>query len=81
MKRTLVKLEELEVDGQRCALAYYEEATRRGAVRFSCEVRLGPGDQIIVDDDSLPALQSRVRRLVPAMMHSRVLAAPPGTAA
>jgi hypothetical protein len=32
-------------------------------------------DRIIIDDDSMPSLESRVERLAPATVYSRLLAA------
>jgi hypothetical protein len=43
--------------------------------RFSCEVELGAADRIILDDDSMGSLESRVARLVPATIYSRRLVA------
>jgi len=71
----LVKTSQIEVDGRSYALRYYEQRTGRGARRFSCEVLLGASDRIIIDDDSMPSLESRVERLAPATVYSRVLAA------
>jgi len=47
----------------------------RGARRYSAEIRLGPEDQIILDDDSVPYLETLAALLVPATIYSRVLAA------
>jgi hypothetical protein len=38
-------------------------------------------DRIILDDDSMTSLESKVARLVPAMVYSRLLAARPSVAA
>ena len=81
MFRKLVKTAEIDIDGQDYALRYYEQKTARGARRFSCEVLLGAGDRIIVDDDSMMSLESKVARLVPATVYSRLLAAKPSVAA
>ena len=64
MVQTLVKTDRLEIDGGSCDLRYYERRTLRGGCRYSCEVRLGAIDQIIIDGDSLLGVESRVRRLV-----------------
>ena len=65
-------------------------ATRRGtssrrqlaaAGRFSCEVTIEAGDRIIVDDDSMTSLESKVERLAPATVYSRLLAGRPSVAA
>lgn len=75
MFRKLVKTEEIEVDGQVYAVRYFEAKTLRGARRYSSEIVLGPADRIILDDDSMTTLASRVARLVPATVYSRTLAA------
>ena len=71
----LVKTRQIEVDGRSYPLRYYEQRTGRGARRYSCEVLLGAADRIIIDDDSMPGLESRVERLAPATVYSRLLAA------
>jgi hypothetical protein len=81
MFRKLVKTAEIEVDGQNYALRYYELKTVRGTRRYSCEVLLDAADRIIVDDDSMSSLESKVTRLAPATVYSRVLAAKPSVAA
>ena len=75
MDRKLVKAIEIEVDGIGYPLRFYELRTARGARRFSCEVMLDAADRIILDDDSMPSLESKVERLAPATVYSRVLAA------
>ena len=77
MFRKLVKTGELEIDGRSYVVRYFEQRTARGAKRYSCEVLLAVSDRIIVDDDSLPSLESKVARLVPATIYSRLLAARP----
>jgi hypothetical protein len=47
----------------------------RGAPRYSGEVLLGTRDRIILDDDSMTSLESRLERLVPATVYSRLVAA------
>ena len=75
MFRKLVKTAEVEVEERRYNVRYYELKTIRGLRRFSSEVLLGPGDRIILDDDSMSSLESKVLRLVPATVYSRELAA------
>jgi hypothetical protein len=75
MFRNPVKTTEIEVNGRSYALLYFEQQTARGASRYSCEVLLEAGDRIILDDDSMPSLEWKVTRLVPATVYSRVLAA------
>ncbi len=70
----LVKVGEIEVDGRSYPVSYYERRTMRGAPRYSCEVLLGAADTIILDDDTMAGLESRVERLVPATIYSREVA-------
>jgi hypothetical protein len=81
MFRKLVKTSEIEIDGRSYMLRYYEQRTARGAWRFSCEVLLGASDRIILDDDSLTSLESKVARLAPATVYSRMLTGHPVVAA
>jgi hypothetical protein len=81
MFRKLVKASEIDVDGIVCILKFYELRTLRGARRFSCEVLIGPADHIILDDDSITSLESKVVRLAPATVYSRLLAQRPSVAA
>jgi hypothetical protein len=75
MFRKLVNATEIEIDGTAYAVRYYELTTLRGGRRCSCEVLLGAADRIILDDDSMSSLESRVARLAPATVYSRLLAA------
>ena len=75
MFRTLVKTDAIAVDAQTVAVRYFELRTVRGARRYSAEIVLGPTDRIILDDDSVPNLEARAMRLVPATLLSRLLAA------
>lgn len=75
MLRKLVKTAEIEVDDRTYCVRYFELKTVRGMRRFSSEVLLGAGDRIILDDDSMISLESKVLRLVPATVYSRELAA------
>jgi hypothetical protein len=74
MLRTLLKTTALDVDNHEVAVRYFELRTERGARRYSAEILLGPGDRIILDDDSVTNLETRAARLVPATLLSRVLA-------
>lgn len=76
MFRTLVKSETLQVEDQSYPVRYFELRTIRGMRRYSAEVLLGPGDRIILDDDSVMNLEARTARLVPATVYSRALAKP-----
>ena len=74
MFRTLVKTEAVAVDDQVFPVRYFEARTMRGLRRYSAEILLGPGDRIILDDDSVTNLEARAARLVPATLYSRILA-------
>ena len=71
----LVKTGHSDVEGRAYQVRYYEQRTMRGAPRYSGEVVLGASDRIILDDDSMTSLESRLERLVPATIYSRVVAA------
>jgi hypothetical protein len=81
MFRKLVKATEIEVEGTRYTLRFFELTTMRGGRRFSCEVQLTAADRVILDDDSLSSLESKVARLAPATVYSRLLASKPPFAA
>jgi hypothetical protein len=70
----LLKTGQIEVDGQTYQVRYYERRTMRGAPRYSGEVLIGTSDRIILDDDTLTSLESRLERLVPATIYSRQVA-------
>jgi hypothetical protein len=74
MFRTLVKTEALAVADQTYSVRYFELRTLRGGRRYSAEILLGPGDRIILDDDSVTNLEAKTTRLVPATLYSRMLA-------
>ena len=74
MFRTLVKTDALAIDEHTYAVRYFELRTLRGARRYSVEILLGPGDRIILDDDSVVNLEAKTTRLVPATLYSRALA-------
>ena len=64
-----------EIEGQAYSVQYFETETIRGTRRYSSELMLGPADRIILDGNSLIDLESKVARLVPATIYSRLLAA------
>lgn len=74
MFKTLVKTESLEIEDRLLSIRYFELRTLRGARRYSAEILLGPGDRIILDDDSVTNLELRAARLAPATVYSRMLA-------
>ena len=75
MSNRLVKTDELKIGGQAYSLKYFENETTRGTLRYSSELALGPDDLIILDGNSVSDLESKVARLVPATIYSRLLAA------
>ena len=80
MFKTLIKTDVVAFDDQIVSVRYFELRTLRGARRYSAEILLGPGDRIILDDDSVLNLEARANCLVPATIYSRVLAAKPTAA-
>ena len=74
MIRTLVKTDALAIDDQTFPVRYFELRTLRGTRRYSAEIVLGPGDRVILDDDSVTNLEARTTSLVPATLYSRMLA-------
>ena len=80
MFRTLVKTETMTVEDRFYPVRYFEQRTVRGQRRYSAEIVLGPGDRVILDDDSVTNLEARAARLVPATLHSRMLARPTAAA-
>ena len=74
MFRTLLKTDALAIEDRTFQIRYFELRTLRGARRYSAEILLGPGDRIILDDDSVLNLEARTTRLVPATLYSRMLA-------
>jgi hypothetical protein len=76
MFRTLVKTDAIAAfDDRRFAVRYFEVRTLRGARRYTAEIIIGPGDRIILDDDSVSNIEVRASFLVPATVYSRALAA------
>jgi hypothetical protein len=74
MFRMLVKTDAVSVENQTYSVRYFESRTLRGTRRYSAEILLGPGDRIILDDDSVMNLETKATRLVPATVYSRMLA-------
>jgi hypothetical protein len=74
MFRTLVKTANVAVENRVYPVRYFELRTLRGLRRYSAEIMLGPGDRIILDDDSVTNREARATRLVPATLYSRMLA-------
>jgi len=74
MFRTLLKTDALAIEDRTLPVRYFELRTLRGTRRYSAEILLGPGDRIILDDDSMLNLEARTTCLVPATLYSRMLA-------
>ena len=75
MFKTLIKTAAIAaLDNQTFSVRYFELRTIRGAKRFSAEIMIGPGDRVILDDDSVSNLEARANCLVPATLYSRALA-------
>jgi hypothetical protein len=74
MLRTLLKTDALAIADRTFPIRYFELRTLRGTRRYSAEILLGPGDRIILDDDSVTSLEARTTCLVPATLYSRMLA-------
>jgi hypothetical protein len=75
MFKTLVKTELIEgTADQTCSVRYFEIRTHRGSRRYTAEILIAGADRIILDDDSLPNLEAKTTRLVPATIYSRALA-------
>lgn len=74
LSKRLVKTVRVTVGAEVCAVNYYEVRTLRGVRRVTSEIVLPSSERIILDDDSLEGLESRVERVVPAMVYSRRLA-------
>jgi hypothetical protein len=75
MFRKLLRTDDIEVAEQMYSVRYYEAMTLRGVMRYSSEIVIGPADRIILDDSSLSDLESKVARLAPATIYSRLLVA------
>ena len=73
MASRLVKTAVLAAGGRIYPVRYFERRSGTGAVRYSAEVRLHPGDRIILDDDSLEDLEAQTAALIPATIDSRRL--------
>lgn len=74
MFRTLLETAQINVDGRAYVAHYFKLRTARGVSRYSCEIVLGTEDRIILDDDSVVGLQTKVACVTPAILYSRALA-------
>jgi hypothetical protein len=73
MFRTLVRTDNVAVEGRAYPVRYFELRTPRGGRRYSAEILLAEGDHVILDDDSVVNLETRAARLIPATLYSRML--------
>ena len=73
MFQTLTKAGSVTALDRTYAVQYFVLTTLRGKQRYFAEVRLGPTDRVILDDDERMALEARVARLVPVCLFSRSL--------
>jgi len=74
MFKTLIKTDAVGLDNQTFAVCYFELRTMSGRRRYSAEMLIGPGDRVILDDDSVLNLEARANCLVRATVYSRALA-------
>ena len=74
MFRTLVKTESIAIEDRTYPVRYFQLRTIRGGRRYSAEILFASGDRIIFDDDSVTTLEAKTKRLVPAILYSRMLA-------
>ncbi len=72
---TPVRIDELEIEGRQYLVLYWQSTTASGGTRYSSEVLLGPADRVILDGCTMSDVESKVVRLVPATIYSRLLAA------
>ncbi|MGB7217821.1 MAG: hypothetical protein WBD07_03340 [Vicinamibacterales bacterium] len=75
MFRVLLKTDVLTIGERAFPVRYFELRTQRGTSRYSADILIGPGDHIILDDDSISNLETRAPNVVPATIDSRALAA------
>ena len=74
MFRKLIKTAGVAIAEQTYPVRYYEAQTLRGTRRYSSEVILGPDDRVILDGDSVNALEAKITNLIAASVYSRMLA-------
>lgn len=72
--RRLLRREEVTINDRVYPVYFYEGQTLRGQKRYSSEIILGQTDHVILDDDSMPKLRSKLARFVPAFVLSRLIA-------
>jgi len=75
MLRKLIKTADIDVAERTYNIRFYEARTLRGSRRYTSEIVLGPDDRVILDDDSVNGLESKIATLVAASVYSRMLAA------
>ena len=74
MTRTLMKTDAVAVDEQSYPVRYFALRNLRGLRRYSAEILLGPGDRVIIDDDSVTNLEVRAAKMIRITLYSRTLA-------
>ena len=74
MYRRLIKTDDIDVAEKTYPVRYYEAQTIHGTTRYSSEGILGPEDRVILNDDSVNGLESKLTCLVAASVYSRMLA-------
>ena len=74
MFRTLIKTDAIAVEDQTIPVRYFQWRTLLGNPRYSAEILLKPQDRVALDDDSMTSLETRVVRLLPFTIFSRMLA-------
>lgn len=74
MTLTLMKTAAVSVDEQSYPVRYFALRNLRGRRRYSVEILLGPGDRVILDDDSVTNLEVRASRVIRITLYSRTLA-------
>ena len=73
MFQKLIKTTDLDVEEQTFSVCYYETKTVNGTSRYSAEVVFHPQDHMILDDDSVNGLETKLACLVRASFYSRIL--------
>jgi hypothetical protein len=75
MFQKLIKKTNLNIEERTFSVRYYETRKINGASRYSAEVVFHPRDRMILDADSVNALEAKLARLVRASFYSRMLVA------
>ena len=73
MFQKLIKTTDLDVEERTFSVCYYETKTMNGSSRYSAEVVFHPEDHMILDDDSVDGLETKLACLVRASVYGRIL--------